>query len=51
MKILMSVVMKNLKEHGFLEGVHDNCVICESAPDYCDVLKGCVQNLMNQGIM
>lgn len=51
MKNLMSVVVKNLKEHGFLEGVHDNCTMCESDPDCCDVLKCCVQNMMNLGMV
>lgn len=26
-KTLMSVVVEKLKEHGFLECVHDNCVV------------------------
>lgn len=51
MKTLMSVVMENLNEHGFLEGIHDNCVVCDSDPDSCDDLKGCVHNLMNRGMM
>lgn len=50
-KTPMLVVMKKLEEHSFLEGVHDNYVVRESDPDYCNVLKGCVQNLMNQGMM
>ncbi|XP_050895784.1 uncharacterized protein LOC127102458 [Lathyrus oleraceus] len=50
-KTPMSVVVKKLKEHRFLNGIHNNSVVCESDSDYCDILKGCVQNLMNQGLV
>lgn len=43
-KTPMSVVVEKLKEHGFLEGVHDNCVVCDSCPDCCDVLKVVLRN-------
>lgn len=49
MKTPMIVVAKKLREHSFLESIHDSCVVCVSDPDSCVVLKCCVQNLMNQG--
>lgn len=34
-KTLMIVVMEKLWEHGFLEGIHDDCVICDSDSNCC----------------
>lgn len=50
-KTLMSVVLRKIEQHGFLVGIHDNHVVYEFDPDSFDVLKGCVQNLMNQGLI
>lgn len=50
-KTSMSLVVEKLKEHGFLEGIHDNYVVCDLDPDSCDVSKGYVQNLMNKGMV
>lgn len=33
-----------------LDGVHDNCDVCNTEPDKCEELKGCVLDLMNQGV-
>ncbi|XP_050883676.1 uncharacterized protein LOC127086894 [Lathyrus oleraceus] len=49
-KILMSIVLQRLEQFGFLEGVHDDCTVCEFDPDNCEQLKGCVQGLMDQGL-
>lgn len=51
MKTMISVVVRKLEEHGFLNSIHNSCVVCESDPDCCDVLKVYVQNLMNQGLV
>lgn len=48
---LMSVVLQRLEQFGFLEGVHDDCAICEFDPDHCDKLRGCAQELMDQGLI
>lgn len=45
----MSVVLNRLEQFGFLAGIHEDCAVCESDPDSCSKLKGCVQELMNQG--
>jgi hypothetical protein len=50
-KTPMSIVLQRLEQFGFLEGVHDDCVVCEFDPDNCDQLRGCVQELMDQGII
>ncbi|XP_050877446.1 uncharacterized protein LOC127081206 [Lathyrus oleraceus] len=50
-KTLMSVVLQRLEQFGFLEGVHDDCVVCEFDPDNCDRLRGCVQEPMDQGLI
>lgn len=50
-KTLLSVVLRRLEEFGFLEGVHDNCSVCESDPNDCEQLRGCVQELMGQGLI
>lgn len=41
-KTLMSIVLQRLEQFGFLEGIHDDCAICEFDPDNCDKLRGCV---------
>lgn len=51
LKTLMSVVLKKLEQFGFLVDIHEYCIVCESDPDSCDKLKGCVQELMNQGLI
>lgn len=43
----MTVVVEKLKEHDFLEVIHDNYSICDSDLDSCDILKDYVQDLMN----
>lgn len=48
MKTLMAVVVDKLRGYGFLEGIHDDCFICDTDPDKCVVLKECVQSLMKQ---
>lgn len=50
-KTPLSVVLKRLKQFGFLAGIHDDCIICVYDPDNCDRLKGCVQKLMDQGLI
>ncbi|XP_050876611.1 uncharacterized protein LOC127080324 [Lathyrus oleraceus] len=50
-KTSMSVVLQKLEQFGFLEGVHDDCTVCKFDPDYCDRLKGCMQELMDQGLI
>ncbi|XP_050889234.1 uncharacterized protein LOC127094445 [Lathyrus oleraceus] len=50
-KTPMSVVLQRLKQFGFLEGVHDDCTICEFDSDSCDKLRVCVQELMEQGLI
>ncbi|XP_050889569.1 uncharacterized protein LOC127094840 [Lathyrus oleraceus] len=50
-KPLMSVVLQRLEQFGFLEGVHDDCAVCEFDLDNSDHLKGCVQELMDQGLI
>lgn len=50
-KTLMSVVLKKIKQFGFLVGIHEDCFVCEFDPDNCNILKGCVQELMNQGLI
>lgn len=47
-KTPMSVVLQKLEQFGFLEKVHDDCTICEFDPNSCELLKGCVQALMDQ---
>lgn len=41
-KTLMSVMLQRLEQFGFLEGVHNDCTVCEFDPDNCDKLRGCV---------
>lgn len=48
-KTPMTMVVEKLRRHGFLEGIHDNCVAFDSGFDNYVVLKECVQVLMNQG--
>ncbi|XP_050878511.1 uncharacterized protein LOC127082315 [Lathyrus oleraceus] len=50
-KTSMSVVLQRLERFGFLEGVHDDCAVCEFDPDNCDKLRGCVQELTDQGLI
>ncbi|XP_050877108.1 uncharacterized protein LOC127080861 [Lathyrus oleraceus] len=50
-KTTMSVVLQRLEQFGFLEGVHDDCAVCEFDPDNCDKLRDCVQELMDQGLI
>ncbi|XP_050909904.1 uncharacterized protein LOC127123746 [Lathyrus oleraceus] len=50
-KTLMSVVLQKLEQFGFLKGVHDDCTVCKFDPDNCDQLRGCVQELMDQGLI
>ncbi|XP_050877159.1 uncharacterized protein LOC127080911 [Lathyrus oleraceus] len=50
-KTLMFVVLQKIEQFGFLEKVHDDCTICEFDPDICEQLKGCVQSLMDQGLI
>ncbi|XP_050918887.1 uncharacterized protein LOC127136366 [Lathyrus oleraceus] len=50
-KTLMSVVLQRLEQFGLLEGVHDDYAVCEFDPDNCDKLRGCVQELMDQGLV
>lgn len=47
----MTVVIEKLLEHGFLEGLHGDCVVYNSEPDNYVVLKKCVKDLMNLGVM
>ncbi|XP_050918568.1 uncharacterized protein LOC127135999 [Lathyrus oleraceus] len=47
----LSVVLKRLEKFGFLAGTHDDCAVCECDPDNCDKLRGCVQELMDQGLV
>lgn len=51
LKTQLSIILENLQEHGILDGVYDNCDICKTEPDKCEELKGCVQELMNQGVL
>lgn len=46
-KTLLSVVLRKLEEFGFLEGVHNDCSMCESDLDGSKQLRECVQELMN----
>ncbi|XP_050895136.1 uncharacterized protein LOC127101729 [Lathyrus oleraceus] len=46
-----SVVLQKLEQFGFLEEVHEDCTICEFDPNSCEQLKGCVQALMDQGLI
>lgn len=41
-KTYMEVFVKKLQEHGFLEGLHDSCMVYEAKPDECGELKSCV---------
>lgn len=50
-KTLMSVVWKRPEKFGFLAGIHDYCTVCEYDPDKCDELRGCIQKLMDQGLI
>lgn len=50
-KTSMTVVVKKLQEHGFLEYLHNDCPICKEESDDCDKLKTCMQELMNQGVI
>ncbi|XP_050889350.1 uncharacterized protein LOC127094573 [Lathyrus oleraceus] len=50
-KTLMSFVLKRLEQFGFLAGIHDDCAVCEYDPDNCDELRGCIQELMDQGLI
>lgn len=50
-KTPLSVVLKRLEQFGFLAGIHDDCVVCEYDPDNCNKLRGCVQELMDQGLL
>ena len=50
-KTPLSVVFKRLEKFGFLEGIHDDYAVCEHDPENCDELRGCVQELMNQGLI
>lgn len=38
-KTHMPVVQRKMQEHGFLEGLHDGCTVCETEPDECVELK------------
>ena len=51
MKTLMSVVLQKLEQFGFLEGVYDDCIVCEFDPDNRDQLRGCMQELMDHGLI
>lgn len=42
MKMPMTVVEEKHREHGFLEVIHDDCVVCDSDPDNYVVLKECI---------
>ncbi|XP_050876821.1 uncharacterized protein LOC127080547 [Lathyrus oleraceus] len=50
-KTQMSIILQRLEQFGFLEGVHDDCTVCEFDLDNCEQLKGCVQELMDQGLI
>ncbi|XP_050920283.1 uncharacterized protein LOC127137919 [Lathyrus oleraceus] len=50
-KTPMSVMLQRLEKFGFLAGVHDDCAVCEFDPDNCNELMGCVQELMDQGLI
>ncbi|XP_050920010.1 uncharacterized protein LOC127137604 [Lathyrus oleraceus] len=50
-KTPLSVVLKRLEQFGFLVGIHDDCAVCEYDPDNCNELSGCVQELMDQGLI
>ncbi|XP_050889186.1 uncharacterized protein LOC127094386 [Lathyrus oleraceus] len=43
-KTLMSVVLKKFEQFGFLEGVHDDCIVYEFDPDNCDRLRVACKN-------
>lgn len=47
----MSVVLKRLEQFGFLTGIHEDCAVCEYDLDNCSNLKGCVQKMMDQGLI
>lgn len=49
LKTPLSFISANLQKHGVLVGDHGNCDICKTNLDKCEELKGCVQELMNQG--
>lgn len=38
-KAYMKEVHENLSEEGLIEGVHDKCKVCLSAPDKCEKFK------------
>ncbi|XP_050919291.1 uncharacterized protein LOC127136815 [Lathyrus oleraceus] len=49
-KTPMSLVLHRLYQFGFLSGIHYDCAVCKYNPDNCDKLRGCVQELMDQGL-
>lgn len=51
LKTLLSVISINLQKHGILAGVHDNGDVCKTDPDKYEKLRGCVKELMNQGVI
>ncbi|XP_050909780.1 uncharacterized protein LOC127123622 [Lathyrus oleraceus] len=50
-KTPLSLVLKRLEQFGFLAGINDDCAVCEGDPDNCDELRGCVQELMDKGLI
>ena len=50
-KTPMFIVLQKLEQFGFSEEVHGDCTVCEFDPDICEQLKGCVQALMDQGLI
>ncbi|XP_050916578.1 uncharacterized protein LOC127131705 [Lathyrus oleraceus] len=50
-KTPLLVVLKKLDQFWFLTIIHDDCAVCEYDLDNCDELKGCMQELMDQGLI
>ncbi|XP_050874912.1 uncharacterized protein LOC127078508 [Lathyrus oleraceus] len=51
LKTLLTVVHARLMEVEYMNGVHDNCVVCSSNPDQCGEFKICLQRLMDQQVI
>lgn len=50
-KTPMFIVMKILREQGFLKDLHDDYGVCKLEPDQYGELKICLQCLMGQGMI
>lgn len=50
-KTSMSIIKERLKDHGFLQDLHNDYNVCQMEPGQCNKLKNCVQTLMNQGVI